>query len=64
MSDWKSVLKADPTGWLLENNNPSVRYFTLIDVLEKSENDPEVKRAKVEIMETGVVPKILGQAEE
>ena len=29
MRDWRSVLKADPTEWLLENDNPSVRYFTL-----------------------------------
>jgi len=31
---WKSVLKADPTEWLLGEDNPSVRCFTLIDVLE------------------------------
>jgi len=64
MSDWKSLLKADPTDWLLEKENPSVRYFTLTDILEKSENDPEVKGAKGEIMETGVVPKILGKQQD
>jgi hypothetical protein len=26
---WKSLLKADATEWLLEENNPSVRYFAL-----------------------------------
>ncbi len=61
MSDWKSVLKADPTDWLLEKENPSVRYFTLTDILEKSENYSEVKEAKREIMEIGVVPKILAK---
>ena len=35
---WKSVLKADPTEWLLGEDNPSVHCFTLIDVLDKSEN--------------------------
>jgi hypothetical protein len=59
MTDWKSVLKGDPTDWLLEKDNPSVRYFTLTCILERSENDPEVRKAKEEIMETGVVPKIL-----
>lgn len=61
MSDWKSLLKADPTDWLLEKDNPSVRYFALTDILEKFENDPEVEKAKMEIMETGVVPKILAK---
>jgi len=61
MSDWKTFLRADPTCWLLEEDNPSVRYFTLIDILEKPENDPEVIRAKMEIMEKGVVPEILAK---
>ncbi|MBS7631285.1 nitrogen fixation protein NifH [Candidatus Bathyarchaeota archaeon] len=46
MKDWKVQLKSDPTEWLLESNNPSVRYFTLKDLLEYSENDPEVVEAK------------------
>jgi len=61
MSNWRSLLKADPTGWLLEKDNPSVRYFTLTDILGKPENDSEVREAKNEIMETGVVPKILNK---
>jgi hypothetical protein len=59
MESWKSVLHADSTGWLLETDNPSVRYFTLRDVLEKPGNDPEMREAKQEIMSTGVVPNIL-----
>lgn len=51
--------------WLLEEDNPSVRYFALVDILEKHENDLEVSKAKKEIMVTGVVPKILaGQKKE
>jgi len=61
MRDWKSMLKGDPTGWLLEKDNPSVRYFTLTDILERSGNDYEVKEAKQEIMKTGVAPKILAK---
>lgn len=57
--DWKSLLKADPTDWLLEKNNPSVRYFTLRDILGRDENDPEVKNARKEIIESGIVPRIL-----
>jgi len=61
MSDWKCILKADPTDWLLEKDNASVRYFTLSEILNKPENDPEVKEAKDEIMKIGVVPKILAE---
>lgn len=61
MSDWRSSLKADPTNWLLEKDNPSVRYFTLTEILDKPENDHEVKEAKNEIMKIGVVPKILAK---
>ena len=57
--DWKSVLKADSTGWLLESDNPSVRYFTLKDILERQENDPEVRDARKSIMTAGIVPRIL-----
>jgi len=59
MGNWKSTLKGDPTGWLLEKDNPSVRYFTLTDILERPENYPEVREAKQEIMTKGVVPLIL-----
>ena len=52
-------MKADPTGWLLEEDNPSVRYFTLTDLLEKAPDDSDAKKAKARIMETGQVPKIL-----
>ena len=59
MGDWKSVLKADPVNWLLEADNPSVRYFTLSQILDKPQADREVQEAKKEIMTAGVVPQIL-----
>lgn len=59
MGDWKAVLKADPTNWLLEKENPSVRYFTLKNILDKAEDDGEVRDARQEIMRTGIVPVIL-----
>ncbi len=55
------ILKADPTDWLLEEDNPSVRYFTLTDLLNRSENAAEVVKAKQQIMETGIVPQILNK---
>ncbi len=59
MVSWKTYLHADPTTWLLEPNNPSVRYMTLCDLLEILETNTDVKDAKQDIMKTGVVPAIL-----
>ncbi len=59
MKDWKSNLKADPTEWLLEEEDSSVRYFALKDILDKPENDRAVQAAKSGIMRKGMVPKIL-----
>lgn len=49
MNDWKSVLKTDPTKWLLEDDNPSIRFLTLRDILDIDENNPEVVKAKGEL---------------
>ncbi|TEU11380.1 MAG: nitrogen fixation protein NifH [Anaerolineales bacterium] len=54
-----SLLKADPTPWLLELDNPSVRYFTLTDLLERPQSDAEVRQAKAAIMTSEPVQKIL-----
>ncbi len=59
MSNWISVLKADPLPWLLEEENPSVRYFALVDILGLPPQDQRVIAAKKAIMEKGVVPIIL-----
>ena len=61
MGDWKSVLEDDPTDWLLEKDNPSVRYFTLLQILGRPQSSFEVEEAKEEIMVAGVVPKILAK---
>jgi len=47
--DWRTVLKADPSDWLLEPENPSVRYFTLRDLQDHPDDDPEVVEAKAAI---------------
>jgi len=55
------MLTADPTNWLLEEDNPSVRYFTLTDLLKHSDNASEVAKSKQQIMGTGIVPQILSK---
>jgi hypothetical protein len=59
LENWKSKLRSDPVEWLLEEDNPSVRYFTLTDILGKSESDTDVSKAKNDIMVEGPVPRIL-----
>jgi hypothetical protein len=61
VSDWRSILNADPTEWLLERENLSVRYFTLTEILDKPENNILVKKTKEDIMKTGIVPAILAK---
>lgn len=45
--------------WLLEERHPSVRYFALKDLLERPEEDADVRAARRAIMETGIVPEML-----
>ncbi len=59
----KQFISDDTINWLLEDDNPSVKYYTLIDLLGKSVDDPDVITAKNQIMEKGVVPKILSKQE-
>lgn len=59
--NWRDILVNDPTDWLLEEDNPSVRFFTLVDILDKPLSNREVNQAKRDIMKTGVVPGILNK---
>jgi len=42
---WLERLNGDPIPWLLESGNPSVRCWTLLDILDHSADDPEVRAA-------------------
>lgn len=44
--DWKKLLKADPTPWLLEEENPAVRYMTLRDILDAGEKELSAARTR------------------
>jgi len=61
MADWKSLLNSDPTDWLLEGDNPSVRYLTLTRLLGEAESSRAAREAKRDIMRDGVVPRILSK---
>lgn len=63
MNDWKNRLSADPIPWLLEAANPSVRYLTLVRLLDRPDSDPEVQAVRAAIMSQGPVPAILAAQE-
>jgi hypothetical protein len=56
-NDWKSLLKANPTNWLLETIDPGVRYLALRDIVEASDKDIKAARAKAHRM--GPIAQIL-----
>ena len=50
--------------WFLEEDNPSVRFFTLVELTGRSRRSAEVIEAESQIMKKGVVPKILAKQNE
>lgn len=55
--DWKKVLKAYPTDWLLEPDNPGVRYLALRDIVET--NTAELATAKKRAYTSGPIAEVL-----
>lgn len=58
---WLDGLKGDPLPWLLEPDaqNPGVRYFALVELLDQPPEDAEVSAARQAVMTGGPVPAIL-----
>jgi len=61
---WRKLLNADPTDWLTGADNPSVRYFTLVDILGWSPRGPAAITAKRAVMTKGIVPAILARQQD
>jgi hypothetical protein len=59
MEEWKHLLRDDPTGWLLEESDPSARYFALSRLLDRADDDPEVVATREMINRSGPVRKLL-----
>lgn len=49
MSSWQTHLNGDPLPWLLDLENPSVRYRTLTEILDRPHRDPQVQEARAAI---------------
>lgn len=59
MHHWQQYLNGDPLPWLLDAENPSVHYWTLIDVLDRPDSDPEVREARVAVGQQPLVKELL-----
>jgi hypothetical protein len=55
MRSWQRRLNGDPIPWLLDPENPSVRYWTLLDILDRLVRDPEVQEARESILQQPLV---------
>jgi hypothetical protein len=53
----------DPIQWLLDSDKPWTRYRTLIDIHERSPDDPEVTAARVEMLEHPQVQELVAETE-
>ena len=60
---WKDALKVDPSEWLLETSNPSVRFWALQNLEDKTLGDPEVQETQDTVMRSAPVRAILDAQE-
>ncbi len=59
-----SLIPNSTLEWLLEPDNPPVRYLTLTDLLDRSPSDPAVREAKSQLSQYGPTRTILSQFEQ
>jgi len=61
LKSWTQIFEESPVDWLLEWSNPSVRHLALRDLLDKGEDDPQVRAAKRAIPDSPAVARILAR---
>jgi len=58
MDTWQERLNGDPLPWLLEPQDPSARYWTLVDLLDRPASDPDVQAAQAAIAQQPLVQQL------
>ena len=58
---WLDTLRGDSIPWLLEPENPSVRYWTLTDILDRPADDPDVREVKAAIAQQPLVQELFAR---
>ncbi len=56
---WQDQLEGDSLSWLLEPENPTVRFLALRDLLDRPANDPDLLAARDAARARGPIPDIL-----
>ena len=56
---WRDQLKGDPFPWLLETDDPGLRYLALLHLLDTSSDSTELKEAKKKAHTSGPIAVIL-----
>jgi hypothetical protein len=56
--NWQKYLKDDPLPWLLDLQTPSIRYWTLVDILDRPAADPDVLETRAAIDSQPLVKEI------
>jgi hypothetical protein len=58
---WLGVLRDDPIPWLLEPESPSIRSWTLTDILSRPADDPDVLEARAAIAQQPLTQDLFAQ---
>jgi hypothetical protein len=58
---WQDQLKGDSLAWLLETENPGVRYLALRDLLDYPANAAELRAARTEAHKNGPIAAVLAE---
>ncbi len=58
MDHWLTHLKGDPLPWLLDRENPSIRYWTLVDILDQLADSSEVQQTRAAIADQPLVKEL------
>jgi hypothetical protein len=61
---WKNQLQNDPLPWLLNSENPGIRYLALRDLLDLSPEDKKIKSARRLAHKEGPIAHILSKMNE
>ena len=61
---WKSQLRNDSLPWLLESENPGVRYLALRDLFDLSSDDKKLKSARRSAHREGPIAHVLSKMDE
>jgi len=61
MENWQKYVKNNPLPWLLEPENPSVRFWAWVDILERPLDDAEVQAVRAAIAQQNLVKELFSR---